>query len=863
VTGHRVQPLFQATSARASAVAVVAVLLLLLLPSGPFYGAAHVVPIAPPAASTSLPASVVQTRAALDSLSTPAARLITPDPWKNLTARLTVSPSAREGEALVYDPAGPYVLLFGGATGAGSVHDTWTFANGHWTNLTPNLTRGPTSRYKAVVTYDPADGYVLLFGGRSNVYFNDTWKWEHNNWTELNASVAPSAREDSMMAYDPTDGYVVLFGGENAANHLLNDTWTFLAGTWTNITGSLTLSPPTREAGGMTWDSTDGYVLLFGGSNDPRGDLRDTWTYLGGAWTNRTNLSSSTPVKRETLMLSDDPVDGLVLLFGGLHFPTSIADTWAYAGGTWTPLTVGNAPAPRWGGEVTWDPNAGRGFVLLFGGVSSPNANATYFNDTWTFKVPLSANLTATTATSVDLGGSAGFALAAQGGYPSYSFGWLGLPPGCASLNASSLGCTPNVTGAFNVSAWVTDLAGTNVTSGPIVLRVAALPTVTGTLTPTDGNAPLRVTYNSTIAGDTAPFTIQWQFGDGGSANTSAGTHTFAAGQYTPTLTIVDAVGARTTATGLPAIDVEPALSASISASPTSGVLPLTVDFTAQVSGGWAPYSYAWSLGLAGVGSSDAAPSYTYLTPGTYEVSANVTDSLGYSVVAFTNVSVASVPPLVASASASVVNGTVPLLVTFTAGASGGTGPYAYEWSFGDGTVDASGASLSHTYTAVGNYTATLTVTDAAEATSQAIVHVRVNPVPAVVVPFDANFTYSVGTPYCAGGYGVAVVSLTAAATGGTEPYEFAWSVGTARATGATTSVTVPDSEVTTLALNASDSAGHLDKIVQYAAVGAVSCASSSGQGSTAPNYVLIALIVLVAVVVAVEIALLLRRKPT
>ena len=35
-----------------------------------------------------------------------------------------------------------------------------------------------------------------------------------------------------------------------------------------------------------------------------------------------------------------------------------------------------------------------------------------------------------------------------------------------------------------------------------------------------------------------------------------------------------------------------------------------------------------------------------------------------------------------------------------------------YEWSFGDGSPNASGVTTTHTYTSVGNYTATLTVRD-------------------------------------------------------------------------------------------------------------------------------------------------------
>lgn len=857
--GRRVRPYGIAAGGFAATVAALGIVLMLLVPSG-LVGATS--PPALPGAPLpgAAPVALIDTREALASLTASSPRTMVPDPWHNLSEN--ASPSPREGEALVYDPAEGYVLLFGGATGAGAQHDTWTFANGRWTNLTPTLTRSPPSRFKAGVAYDAADGYVLVFGGHTSTYLNDTWKWEDGNWSEINTTTAPSAREDAMMAYDPADGYVVLFGGENVQNHLLNDTWTYLDGAWTNITASIRLSPPTREAGAMTWDSTDGYVLLFGGSNDPRGDLHDTWTFRGGVWTNRTNLSAPTPSKRETPMMADDPIDGFVLLFGGLKFPSSLADSWAYSNGSWTQLAVAPSPPAVWGGEATWDPNGGLGFVLLFGGVSSPYSNATYYNQTWTFKVPLLANLSASGPTEFDLGGQVTLSVAAQGGYPAYSYAWQGLPPGCTAGNASSLVCQPTSMGTFNVTASVTDLAGSVVPAGTLTLVVVPLPTVAGRLAPVDGDVPLRVEFNATVAGGTPPLTYDWQFGDGGSSNASSGSYLFGTpGVYTPVLTVVDADGARAIASGLPNITVKPALQAAIEASVVRGIVPLTVNFSSTVTGGWAPYQYAWQLGPAGVTSSAPTPSYTFLTPGSYLVSLNVTDSLGVSVVAFTNVTVEPIPPLVATATATPSSGTVPLNVTLTAGASGGTGPYTFDWSFGDGSPDHAGGTVTHNYTVVGEYLAMVTVTDSTGATAEATVVVNATAATATVVPFAATFTYDVGTAYCAAGAAVAAVTLSASATGGTGPYSFGWTVGTSTATGATATVLVPAGATTELFLSAADSAGHSATVTHNATVGALSCSTSSAQGTPSTDWLLILLIVVVAVVVAVEIGLLLRKR--
>ena len=70
---------------------------------------------------------------------------------------------------------------------------------------------------------------------------------------------------------------------------------------------------------------------------------------------------------------------------------------------------------------------------------------------------------------------------------------------------------------------------------------------------------------------------------------------------------------------------------------------------------------------------------------------------------------------------ASPVSGVVPLPVSFDASGSSDTDGSitTYAWNFGDGT-DASGRTVSHTYTTAGTYSARLTVTDDDGATASA-----------------------------------------------------------------------------------------------------------------------------------------------
>ncbi|MEV2241463.1 ThuA domain-containing protein [Micromonospora sp. NPDC049891] len=95
----------------------------------------------------------------------------------------------------------------------------------------------------------------------------------------------------------------------------------------------------------------------------------------------------------------------------------------------------------------------------------------------------------------------------------------------------------------FNVN-WA-DFVGKGVTDN-------APPAVTATATPTTGTAPLTVAFSGTATdpeGDTA-LTYEWDFGDGGTADTLNAEHTYAApGNFTATLTVTDSRGARSYAT--------------------------------------------------------------------------------------------------------------------------------------------------------------------------------------------------------------------------------------------------------------------------------------------------------------------------
>jgi len=230
---------------------------------------------------------------------------------------------------------------------------------------------------------------------------------------------------------------------------------------------------------------------------------------------------------------------------------------------------------------------------------------------------------------------------------------------------------------------------------------------------PSTGYSPLDVNFTGSASGGTAPYTFSWDFGDGSTSLDQNPSHTYStAGDYPVILSVTDNNNEQDTAfLNIIVSQQVVAMEVTANASPASGTVPFSVNFTADTSGGASPYTYSWDFGDDST-SSDQNPSHTYTTAGNFTVILTVTDSLANEASASVNISAAeSIPPLEASVSASPSLGIAPLAVSFSGNASGGEGPYTYSWDFGDGS-SSSLQNPSHTYTQSGNFTAILAVID-------------------------------------------------------------------------------------------------------------------------------------------------------
>ncbi len=443
--------------------------------------------------------------------------------WTNLTAYLRPAPAARSDPAFASDPSAGTALLFGGHNGSTVYGDTWLYENSTWVPETP-LSIGPTDspspRWGAAMTFDPADGAYLLFGGRNaGAWLNDTWLWKDGTWTEVPTGPAPAARSYASLADVPTAPWnaPILFGG----NALLpfNDTWEFANDSWTNLTPTLPTAPSPRYGAGAAYDPDAGALIVFGGYDDPStggtGALADTWAFGAGGWTRLATALG--PSARLSPVAVFAPTLGGLLLYGGINPQGArLGDLWALSNSTWTEVSPSEnlSLAARSGaGAGGLDPD-GTWSMVLFGGAFNALYNG---NDTWVYGAPPPLGVAGPVAprTTIDVGQSLAFSAFAYGGTPPYSYAWAFDAAICPSVDAASTNCTPVVPPAdlgraLLVRVTVNDSNGSSVTSSPLELFVN--PAVSAELTFTPPTTVPTVGATLTIAvevtGGTAPYTF-------------------------------------------------------------------------------------------------------------------------------------------------------------------------------------------------------------------------------------------------------------------------------------------------------------------------------------------------------------------
>ncbi|HEY6237803.1 MAG TPA: PKD domain-containing protein, partial [Thermoplasmata archaeon] len=695
------------------------------------------------------------------------------DRWNDLSAGLSSAPSVRAQTTMTYDPQLGGILLFGGYDpNVAADSDTWLFANGTWTDLnaTGALPISPPARWGDTMVWDPLGPYVVMFGGRNTNYgatafYQDTWTFDATGWHNITAAVAPSPRGWSAMFFDPTNGQVVLFGGTCSCLYGggwegYNDTWYLSGTTWRNVSGSFGVAPPPDDFSYSGWDPAANQAILFGGqgSGGSCAEYTATWAFATG-W-NQTSLTVHPPALVGGGFAFDNIHQDMVL-FGGLSDASggcgSSSGLWTYASGGWSNLTSlidpsGGAPSGRCCFAMASDPVAG--IVVVFAGNTQ---SGNYQNDTWTFPTaPFLGSVTATA--TVGLGPfNVTFGSAATGGLGPYELNWSF---GDGSPNGTTASLTHEFVnpGTYQVTWHATDAQNRSINrtlSVVVVLPISTSMTVSRLV----GEAPMSVDFTAPVTGGLAPFTYHWDFGDGGSSTAANPTHSFGTGVYLATVTVRDSLGE--TAGAQANLSVHLPMTVDVTPSGALGIAPFALGLTASVVGGVGPYNLSWQFGDGSPsGGNFTALNHTYNQPGAFTTSVTSLDSLGYSKVGSIIVDVAA--RLTAVPSVVPDHGAAPLIVQYDTTISGGFPGYSERWTFGDGTTGTAGGF--HTYLSVGHYLLTVNVTDSASFTTTASAGVDVS------APFTATVAAS-----SVEGDAPFNVSFAAQPIGGTAPFTDAW----------------------------------------------------------------------------------------
>ena len=262
--------------------------------------------------------------------------LLSSGAWSQAPVMNAVTPSARGGHAMAYDPIAKKLLMFGGAKDMTSNAETWAWdgSTKTWAKLAPNNSPSPCNNNIAMA-YDEVGGALMLFGATSgNGAGNETWIFDRQtaNWIHLNPSVRPPKRNQFAMAYDANGKHVVLFGGYDSGQ--ANDTWLWNGQAKTWSAASPSNHPTARSNHAMAHDPVRKKTVLFGGwSSATVASLGDTWLWDGTNWTKETPASQ--PSARSSHAMAFDPVSQRVVLYGGWSGSTALADTWYWNGSNW------------------------------------------------------------------------------------------------------------------------------------------------------------------------------------------------------------------------------------------------------------------------------------------------------------------------------------------------------------------------------------------------------------------------------------------------------------------------------------------------------------------------------------------------
>lgn len=246
---------------------------------------------------------------------------------------------------------------------------------------------------------------------------------------------------------------------------------------------------------------------------------------------------------------------------------------------------------------------------------------------------------------ALDVGQSSTFTAIVGGGSSGLAWKWFGLPSGCPSINSRSLVCTPRSPGTFGITAEVMDSSGSLATTQALTLVIDSRLTASApNASATGRDVGQQLTIRDGAAGGSGGYSFAWYGLPPGCPHSNssviscqlAGT----GGVYNVSVNVTDSNHE---------MNSSPSRTLTLSIWPTISGLPKSVivgsgaqfSVTTNVSGGLAPYLFAYNGTPPGCASTDSMTfACTPTHAGMYVLVVRVTDANGASVTASTNVTV-------------------------------------------------------------------------------------------------------------------------------------------------------------------------------------------------------------------------------
>lgn len=215
-----------------------------------------------------------------------------------------------------------------------------------------------------------------------------------------------------------------------------------------------------------------------------------------------------------------------------------------------------------------------------------------------------------------------------------------------------------------------------------------------------------------------------WTFGDGATSNSGASalTHVYtSAGTFDVKLVAYNNNGCRDSFEAKVVSFPNPTAAFSLSNLCTGQSVSATNTSTSN-------HGNHWDMG-DGATFTTTTPTYKYNKAGSYTVTLTVESDKGCKDTTRSSVTVYDTPKADFTATSVCAGGTT----TFTNASTGGSGTKTYAWSFGDGSTS-SAENPTHSYSAAGNYTVTLTTTGQGNCSGTVTKSIQVYKAPTVSV---------------------------------------------------------------------------------------------------------------------------------